>query len=803
MINFIFYRWNKGILLIPTFCIYLSACGLPSLQRMIDERDTGNPHEALRIATEVIEKDRPTIAGAGIYAFAINQIASIAFLEGFNQETDMKVEELYRRGISEARSGSESRIAIIHAYARYYSNTSRPGIGSDHLLEAIEYDLASSDQYEVAGAFGSLSIHYLNLGDLELGDYYRDRANERYARYFKASYSSGLRENNRWLEFTKSLRKSMSIAARRSDFRKLNDVWNIWKDIGKDNRFYKPFIPYYLSAQYFAQAGFSEVARNLISQAKLIFKKDLPNLTPEDIARSQSDIRCIELEIEIFSEQMNLQKLLDECFALREQTKLPFSVGHFIDAGLTFELLGEYSKSAEMFRRATKLASQVRSSFGVWQRASAFNQAGTQEAYHGLYRVLARRAQHKPDDRNSFFLAVAAGESFKSRQLSELAGTDTVLTPQDYASLQRILPPRTVIISLTAMKNSVVVAALSSTKRRIRVVSINRVELELRYTEMLQRVQDPRSNRVSLHRALRENTSQLLQSFADMIDSSSKLVFVMDGPMAVLPGSLFYSRKHDRHPIGTQRIVVRAPAMRHLALGTQIRQSNGGLWVLGDPEYPNSVRLVSELTRTQRQTSNRSRLRSINGGEVIIQRLPETRTEVNAISELFSERPIFRALGSDATESAIKQGDFRSVSFLHLATHGVVGNDIPGLTEPALILAEERGEDSFLRASEVEKLDLSGVSVTVLSACNTGSGRRFNGEGIMGLGRAFLVAGSEAVVMSMWPVESSATTAFMFKFYRKLKTTQDIEQALYETMTSLYSQGRPPSEWAPFVLIKQ
>ena len=79
-----------------------------------------------------------------------------------------------------------------------------------------------------------------------------------------------------------------------------------------------------------------------------------------------------------------------------------------------------------------------------------------------------------------------------------------------------------------------------------------------------------------------------------------------------------------------------------------------------------------------------------------------------------------------------------------------------GLAEPALVLAPGPDGDALLRSSEAEKLDLHAVELTVLSACSTGSGQVYAGEGVMGLSRAFLAAGSRAVIVSMWPVVSNS-----------------------------------------------
>jgi CHAT domain-containing protein len=111
-----------------------------------------------------------------------------------------------------------------------------------------------------------------------------------------------------------------------------------------------------------------------------------------------------------------------------------------------------------------------------------------------------------------------------------------------------------------------------------------------------------------------------------------------------------------------------------------------------------------------------------------------------------------------------------------------------------------RGEDGFLTMSEVLKLPLR-ADMVVLSACQTALGREVTGEGVVGLSRAFLYAGSRAAVVSLWPVDDASTAVFMGKFYEHVKGGLPPARALARAKQDLRADARHahPFHWAPFV----
>ena len=95
--------------------------------------------------------------------------------------------------------------------------------------------------------------------------------------------------------------------------------------------------------------------------------------------------------------------------------------------------------------------------------------------------------------------------------------------------------------------------------------------------------------------------------------------------------------------------------------------------------------------------------------------------------------------------------------------------------------APDPQNDGILTAEEVSGLDLDGTWLVSLSACETGVGETRSGEGVFGLRRAFMIAGAQNLLMTLWPVNDASTAEFMADFYQRALSTKDAPQSLAET----------------------
>ncbi len=127
-------------------------------------------------------------------------------------------------------------------------------------------------------------------------------------------------------------------------------------------------------------------------------------------------------------------------------------------------------------------------------------------------------------------------------------------------------------------------------------------------------------------------------------------------------------------------------------------------------------------------------------------------------------------LGSRATEATIKDLNGKRAlaqyKILHFATHGTLAGELKGSNQPGLILTPPaqatQKDDGYLSASEIAGLKLDADWV-ILSACNTAAGGSENAEALSGLARAFFYAGTRALLVSHWAVNSDATVKLITK----------------------------------------
>jgi CHAT domain-containing protein len=177
--------------------------------------------------------------------------------------------------------------------------------------------------------------------------------------------------------------------------------------------------------------------------------------------------------------------------------------------------------------------------------------------------------------------------------------------------------------------------------------------------------------------------------------------------------------------------------------------------------------------------------------------LPESRYEVETIATDLP-KPSTILLGDRATETNFKQLPLSQYSVIHLALHGYVDPEIPDRS--ALVFAPENSgqNDGLLKVREIRDLHLNADLVT-LSACDTGIGP-VGEEGVENIVNAFIDAGAQSVVSTLWEVEDHATAELMANFYSNLGRQEGKAEALRQAQLTMLKSGSPPYYWAGFEL---
>lgn len=217
------------------------------------------------------------------------------------------------------------------------------------------------------------------------------------------------------------------------------------------------------------------------------------------------------------------------------------------------------------------------------------------------------------------------------------------------------------------------------------------------------------------------------------------------------------------------------------------------------------------------------------GSDKSIPPLPATKTEVDGINKVLksSGYKVAEYTQKDATENNLKLS--KDLSVLHIATHGFFFPDIEKASWPIGVSADNAKDNVLLRSGlmltgvvesdkmnptmdivsngvitsyEAMNLDLKGTKLVVLSACETGLGEVKAGEGVYGLQRAFLAAGADALIMSLWKVDDAATQQLMNNFYANWTKNGDKQKAFKQAQLQLMTKYKEPYYWGAFVMME-
>jgi CHAT domain-containing protein/Tfp pilus assembly protein PilF len=395
-------------------------------------------------------------------------------------------------------------------------------------------------------------------------------------------------------------------------------------------------------------------------------------------------------------------------------------------------------------------------------------------------------------------------------------------TPVGVSAVQGMLEEGTALLEYVLLRENGVVFVL--TRKEFRAVRLGSAQTIREYVEKLREAvaAGPRRGAFSnyvLH--ARWLYQELVQPVEAWIEGKRELIIVPDGILYYLPFELLLTSAEGmggdprRLPYLVRKYAVRYVPSASVWVGrpeAERREWEKTLVAYADPVYGDMEGAVREAWR------------SAFGELAKLPRLPHSRREVQQIARLYPAADVVLRVGQEAREERVKSGEAERARYVHFAAHGVLNENKPEYSGIVLTLGapsalatragetaqraeperagqrEESAEDGLLQVYEVFNLRLN-AEVAVLSACETGLGKEVRGEGMVGLTRAFLYAGAEAVVVSLWKVMDPATAELMVRFYRHLRAGRKKAEALRQARLEMLDQYAHPYYWAAFVLV--
>ena len=351
--------------------------------------------------------------------------------------------------------------------------------------------------------------------------------------------------------------------------------------------------------------------------------------------------------------------------------------------------------------------------------------------------------------------------------------------PFSLRAVQQRIPDKTGLLEFTCLPDRLLVFGVSATGFTSSQNVISLPQLEQKVQAFRRAVSESSTTDENQTNALAAELYQILiEPLESFLSDKQTVCVVPDKILHHLPFAALFSARKQQYLIENHALITAPSASVFLLCLERARRArsvkNERLLAVGNPRFdPKAYPQLPELAAATR--------------------------EANSIADNYSRRRVLTA--EQATEEKVK-AEIKQSAIVHLATHGII--DERSWANSRLLLAKSSandGEDGALRAYEIAEMHLPLTRMVVLSACQSGVERFYQGEGMIGLGRAFLAAKVPTVVASLWAVDSEVTAMLMTEFHQQLKqhpAPQALRRAQLGLLYQANSQFRHPYYWAAF-----
>ena len=390
--------------------------------------------------------------------------------------------------------------------------------------------------------------------------------------------------------------------------------------------------------------------------------------------------------------------------------------------------------------------------------------------------------EHSEKSRSRSLLdAIKSGGHISTRQKVPELFLTSLSEPLSLSSLQPRLPENVQIVQYAVLDDQVIVWFISRKDFKAFVTKIAATELKAQVFSFREKVMKPGAKLEEGSVEASSLYTTLILPVVSLLARDKVLCIVPDKFLNYLPFAALTSSENGR-PLVADYPVVFAPSSNVFLICSENAESRSArptehLLSIGNPSFDRKAfPILPDLPSAEREAINVARL--YKSSTTLTNHNALKTTVVNAMAE---------------------------ADVVHYAGHYVADNQSPMLSK--LLLASKIAEEAeSLKMHEIFSRHLSRTRLLVLSACGTAIERSYNGEGMIGVARAFVAAGVPLIVATQWAIDSEPTVSLMTAFHRyrkveKLPTVEALRRAQVDMLYGPDERYRAPYYWAGFVLI--
>lgn len=303
-------------------------------------------------------------------------------------------------------------------------------------------------------------------------------------------------------------------------------------------------------------------------------------------------------------------------------------------------------------------------------------------------------------------------------------------------------------------------------------------------------------------------------SIKNALNSADSLIISADGILRLLPFEALYDKNSSKYLIEDKNIRYIPSGKEFVRLYSNSiknnEKQNNKISMFANPNFNDKNTKEKEDNNSEKLlTPNTSRsvaaeaLFSMEQFSV----LPNTKIEAINIKNILSNYKVDEYLENNASESNLF--NISKPKILHIATHGffINDNDIPNpMLKSGIVLSganqslKYSKDEGIVTSLKLSSLDLKSTQLVVLSACQTAEVDPNSSESVSGLNKAFIQAGANSVIMSLWAVADKETMELMSNLYNNIKDNKSYSLSLRNSKLGMIKQNIHPYYWAPFII---